>query len=66
MLGYKIKNEREKLGINKSKLADMIGVSRTAIEKFEDGTKVPSAGAVKDLAIALGVTTDYLLGMNED
>lgn len=66
MLGYRIKVEREKKGLNKSQLAEMVGVTQAAIVRFEDGTKVPSAGTVKDIAIALNVTTDYLLGMKED
>lgn len=64
--GNRIKSLRIKKGITQRKLADMINVSTVTIGNWEAGIKQPSMKAIIALATALGVTTDFLLGINID
>jgi transcriptional regulator with XRE-family HTH domain len=44
-------------------LADRIGLTREAIVNLETGTRSPSVDTLYDLAKALNVSIDYLLGV---
>ena len=60
---------REKLrGLKQSELAEMANLPSTSISHFEnpEGTRKPSFDNLRRLANALGVTTDYLLGLSDD
>ena len=62
MLGEKISETRKKRKISQEKLAEQIGVSRQAIQKWEAGSSYPDAVNLLALAQALQVSTDALLG----
>ena len=47
-------------------LAEMSGVQRTLILRLEQGIGDTSSLRVRGLAKALGVSTDYLLGLTHD
>lgn len=66
IIGKRIKRKREKEGVNQKELAKKVGVSPSAINQFEKGEKKPSTSVLKEIAIALSVSTDYLLGASED
>jgi transcriptional regulator with XRE-family HTH domain len=53
--------------MNQADLSERSGVKQSILSKIETGARPnPTADIVKKLARALGVTTDYLLGVNED
>ena len=60
-----IKKFREAAGLSQEHLARKLSVSRVTVANWETGVNEPSAGNIKKLAKALGVTTDELLGMEE-
>ena len=62
MVKERVKEQREKLGISQSELGRRIGVSYTAIQGYEKGTRKPSNEVLCALADEFGCTTDYLLG----
>lgn len=62
MFKERVKEQREKLGISQCELARRIGVSYTAIQGYEKGTKIASGNTLVALADEFGCTTDYLLG----
>lgn len=69
-LGNRIRQLRENLKETDKKwtqsyVADKIGIARVTYTAYENGTKTPPPDMVKKLANLYGVTTDYLLG-NED
>ncbi len=66
IIGKRIKGKREKEDINQKKLAEKIGVSPSAINQFEKGEKKPSTVMLRKIALALGVSSDYLLGASDD
>jgi transcriptional regulator with XRE-family HTH domain len=54
---------RKAAGYTQQQLADEIGVSRRQIAYYESESPHPPANLLVDLAHALGVTTDELLGL---
>lgn len=64
--GAKLKELREAKGLTQQKLADAIGVSRTAIYQWEAETYQPEGDNLINLARALGVSAAFLLGETDD
>jgi transcriptional regulator with XRE-family HTH domain len=52
---------RKQKGLSQQALADTIGLHSTQIKRYEAGTNQPSLEALKKMAVALGVSTDFLL-----
>jgi transcriptional regulator with XRE-family HTH domain len=57
---------REIRGFSKRKLSQLTGISEMQLIRYEAGTNDPSNENLKLLASALGVTTDYLLGISNN
>ncbi len=57
---------REELGISQKELAEKLNVSPTNIYNYEKGRTQPSIEWIIKIADALNVTTDYLLGREDD
>ena len=58
----RLRTAREYRGLNQSELAVKAKMQASAISHFETGTRKPSFDNLRNLADALDVTTDYLLG----
>ncbi len=61
ILADKIINERKKNGWSQEELAEMLGVSRQSVSKWEGAQSVPDLQKILKLAEVFGVSTDYLL-----
>jgi transcriptional regulator with XRE-family HTH domain len=59
-LGTRLKEARKKLGITQEKLAKMIGVSKSAIGNYENGTSSPNEPILIALLEALKIDANYL------
>lgn len=57
-----IRITRQQKGMSQAELAERSGVNNKSLSRYELGTSIPPANALKDLANALGVSADYLLG----
>lgn len=57
----KIKERREKRGLTKKDLADMVGVSERAIDYYEAGKREPRASILKLIAKALKCRMEDLI-----
>jgi Predicted transcriptional regulators len=66
VIGSRIKIKRVEAGLSQKELAQAIGVSPPAINRFEKGIKSPSIETLAKLASSLGVSSDYLLGAIAD
>ena len=64
--GQRLKILRAKAEMSQSDLAAKIGVSVQSISKWECEKSMPDILQIVPLATVLGVTTDYLLGMDYD
>lgn len=57
-----LRNDKE---LSQTQLAKATGLSHTAIVYWETEQRVPNANAIIVLAKFFGVTTDYLLGLED-
>jgi transcriptional regulator with XRE-family HTH domain len=57
----KIRICRERLGMTQGELAEKIGISRTHLNKIEQGKKLASLQVTLKLAEVLDVSTDVLM-----
>ena len=65
-LGEKIRNKRKELGLSQPELAKILNVSNGIISQWENNIYEPKASYLKLLAETLNVSTDYLLGLEDD
>ena len=61
----RLKELRLQNNLSQDRLADVTGISQSAIGNWEIGKGIPAATAVITLARYFGVTTDYLLGESD-
>lgn len=66
MTNNRIYELRKIAGISQKILADKIGVSQKAIDFWEKGINEPKSSYVIELANYFKVTTDYILGREEE
>lgn len=64
-LTEKIRQGMLKLGINQAELARRADITRSALTQILSGNRTPSTPALLQIAGALGVTVDFLLGKSE-
>jgi Zn-dependent peptidase ImmA (M78 family)/DNA-binding XRE family transcriptional regulator len=65
MIGDRIKRARKASGLSLRGLADKIGVSHTAINKFERGELIPNSGQLLLISQTLGVRSEFFLRSSE-
>jgi transcriptional regulator with XRE-family HTH domain len=66
-LGEKILRLRKAHTLTQTELAARAGISQTIISRLEgQARRNVNADVLKRLALALGCTTDYLVGMHEE
>lgn len=65
--GERIKDRRKELGISADKLAELIGVSRSTMFRYENGyiEKLPINNLVP-IAHSLNTTVSYLMGWDDE
>ena len=61
----RLKESREKLGMNQAELAAKAGLTPSAISQFEAGDREPNFGSLVKLAKSLEVSPSYLSGTEE-
>lgn len=62
MFSTRLKEVREANGHTLESMAELLGVSKQQVWRWEMGKNEPSATAVSDISKHFGVTADYLLG----
>lgn len=63
--GERLRAAREESSLSQERLGLMIDASRQQVHGWEKQETAPNGETVKKLAIALGVTADYLLGLSD-
>ena len=58
----RIRTVRKEVGLTQGELGVRMGISHAAVSQYERGHRVPNAGTLSRIAIALGVSIGYLLG----
>lgn len=65
-VGSKIKTLRISQKITQNEFAERLGVTKSAISSYENGSRLPSYDILIKIARIFKVSTDYLLGCTED
>jgi len=64
ILGKRIAMLRKQQGYTQAQLADMLDLKQYVVASYETGRRRPSAALVPELARALGVTSEELIGLD--
>lgn len=64
-LGEKLKEARKQAGLSQEQLSEKLGVSRSAVAKWETNNGIPDVDNLKVLSKLLNVSIDYLLDDGE-
>ena len=64
-LGERIKKCRQNAGVSQEKVAELVGVSRQAVTKWETNQSAPNTENLFKLAEIFGTTVDMLLDSND-
>lgn len=65
-IGEVIRTHRKKLGITQEEMANRLGVTAPAVNKWEMGRTQPDISLLAPIARLLGITTDILLSYQEE
>jgi|SRR5450830_43019 len=52
---------RKQRGFTQEALAELIGITKTQVYRYESGNSQPTLDVIKKLAVALSITTDELI-----
>ncbi len=63
-IAERIRLIRQQKGLSQKELADKSGVNIKSLSRYELGSSIPPADALKDISDALGVSADALLSDN--
>lgn len=64
--GARIREARERQGINQAQLAERIGVEPSAVGNYEQGSRYPKPPVLKKMAETLKVPVGWLSGLEPD
>ena len=65
MIGQKLKALRFKKGLKQSELADLLGLSASAVGMYEQGRRRPDTEILLKYAEIFGVSVDYILATDD-
>ena len=64
--GYRLKNLRQQHHLTQTQVANRPNLSKTSISGYENNVKTPSQDVLIKLAGLYRVSTDYLLGLDDE
>ena len=62
LIKTRLRDLRDRKGVNQDVVTEACGISRVALTRYENGTRVPRIEIAAKLAEYYGVTVDYILG----
>ncbi|MCR5603801.1 MAG: helix-turn-helix domain-containing protein [Lachnospiraceae bacterium] len=62
----RLKEKREAMGWNKSDAAYEMGIAQNSYVRYENGDRTPTYSVIKNMAITLGTSVDYLTGKSNN
>ncbi len=64
--GVRLRQLREERGFSRSALAKKLGVSKETVYRYENNIQSPSLDRVKQIAVSLRTSVDYLIGLDNE
>lgn len=65
IFGNRIRQLRKNKGYTQQQLAELLGISTSAVGMYEQGRREPDNYMLSKLCTALDTTTDYLIGFSQ-
>lgn len=65
-LGYRLAKIQFELGINQKEFAIKLGVTQSAISKYERNERLPDYDLLENLVNVFNVNTEYIFGKSEN
>lgn len=65
MIGQRLKELRDAKRLSQSDLAEITGIPQSTLSHYERGVEISASNLIK-LAHALGCTSDYILGIEDE
>ncbi|MBE6010902.1 MAG: helix-turn-helix domain-containing protein [Lachnospiraceae bacterium] len=65
MLSDRIYSIRQQYHYSQEKFAEKLGVSRQAVQRWENGTSVPDIGSIINIATTFNVSSDWLMEISD-
>lgn len=65
-LGARLKELRRRRGMTQAEFAQLLGVTKETVYRYEHGTQEPSLSRLASIAKCLDTSTDCLLGIRDD
>src|SRR3972149_1828956 len=66
MRGDRLRKYREIQGLTQEELAERADLQPLQIWRYENGKTKPDGDTIANLAVALGISSDYLLGLTDE
>lgn len=66
IFGIRVKKELKEQGKKQTELAKKLNVGKTTLCEWVNGNNEPPMQKIAEIAIELNVTTDYLLGVEDE
>lgn len=66
ILGQRIREKRKEHGLTREALAELLSVSTRFLANVESGEAGVSISTLKNIAVLLDTSTDYLLGIHDE
>jgi len=64
--GVRLKELRENKGMKQAQVAKKLKLSQSLVSEYEANIRMPTVETLHHLAIILGTTTDYMLGLKNE
>lgn len=65
-IGVRMRELRKELNLSQSQLGKKLGLEKSTISSYETGARTPTAHVASNIARCLGVSLDYLCGLNDE
>ena len=62
----RLKKKREEKGWNKLEASQYMDIPQSTYSRYESGGRAPSYSALRDMALTLGTTVEYLTGQTDN
>lgn len=66
VFGVRLKETLKASGVTQNELAKKVGITEATISRYVNGNRIAKGAIVRKIADELGVTSDYLLGVEEN
>lgn len=65
-IGYRLARIRFELGLNQKEFAFKLGVTQSAISKYQRNERLPDYGLLEKLVNLFNINTEYVFGKSEN